>query len=631
MKSILNSIRFPKDIKNLSEKQLEILSEEIREFLIDKVSKTGGHLASNLGVVELTISLFRSFNFDEDKIIWDVGHQSYVHKILTGRKDRFNELRQKDGMSGFPKRKESKYDFFDTGHSSTSISAAVGMARARDLKNEKHKVVAVIGDGALTGGMALEALNDVGFKKTDMIIILNDNEMSIGKNVGGLSKYLSNLRVRPGYNKIKMDVHSTLDTTKIGKTVANSISKVKDSIKQLVVPSMLFEDMGIKYVGPIDGHDIIAMEEVFNNAKNIKGPVLIHTITKKGKGYEKAEKNPGKYHGVSPFDLESGEAYISPKNSYSKAFGEALINISDKDKDVVAISAAMIDGTGLRCFANKYPKRIFDVGIAEQHAVTLAAGMACSGLKPVFAVYSTFLQRAYDQVLHDVCIQDLPVVFGIDRAGIVGEDGETHQGIMDISYLSMLPNMTILAPKCLDEVEPLLKWAIEKGTPVAIRYPRGGDEMEGLKPIKEVREGKWEVLNEGKDIAIIATGKMVQHAIKAQQVLEEKGIKPTLINATFIKPLDKELLEKLSDEKYKIVTVEDNIIKGGFGSSVLEYLNELNHKEKVKNLGYRDEFVEQGNVNLLYEEYGLDVNGIVQSVLELTQKRSRLWQIRSRD
>lgn len=631
MKSILNNIRFPKDIKKLNSKQLEILSDEIREFLIDKVSKTGGHLASNLGVVELTISLFKSFNLEEDKIIWDVGHQSYVHKILTGRKDMFDVLRQKDGMSGFPKRNESKYDFFDTGHSSTSISAAIGMARARDLRNEKHKVVAVIGDGALTGGMALEALNDVGFKKTDMIVILNDNEMSIGKNVGGLSKYLSNLRARPGYNKIKMDVHSTLDSTKIGKSVANSISKVKDSIKQLVVPSMLFEDMGIKYLGPIDGHDISSMVEVFNNAKNIKGPVLIHTITKKGKGYDKAEKNPGKYHGVSPFDLESGEPYISPKNSYSKAFGKALIKLADEDKNIVAISAAMIDGTGLRCFANKYPKRIFDVGIAEQHAVTLAAGMACSGLKPVFAVYSTFLQRAYDQVLHDVCIQNLPVVFCIDRAGIVGEDGETHQGIMDISYLSMIPNITIVAPKCLSEVEPLLKWAVKKGSPVAIRYPRGGDEIEGLKPLEEIEEGKWEVLHEGKDIALIATGKMVQHSLKAYKILLEKGIKVTLINATFIKPLDKELLNKLMDKKYKIITVEDGIKKGGFGSSLLEYLNECNYKEKVKILGYEDEFVEQGNVKLLYNEYGLDAEGIVQSVLELSKKRSKLWQIKSRD
>ena len=620
MRSVLDNVNFPEDINDLSYNELEILSDEIREFLIDKVSKTGGHLASNLGVVELTISLFRSFNFDKDKIIWDVGHQSYVHKILTGRKNDFDKLRKKNGMSGFPKRKESKYDFFDTGHSSTSISAAVGMARARDLKNDDYKVVAVIGDGALTGGMALEALNDVGFKKTDMIIILNDNEMSIGKNVGGLSSYLSNLRSAPGYNKIKTDIHSTLDTTKLGKSVANSLSKVKDSIKQLVVPSMLFEDMGVKYLGPIDGHDIPAMIEVFNNAKNMKGPIIIHTITKKGKGYEKAEKNPGKYHGVSPFDLESGEAYSVCKNSYSKAFGKALTKIADKDKDVVAISAAMIDGTGLREFANKYPKRIFDVGIAEQHAVTLAAGMACSGLKPVFAVYSTFLQRAYDQVVHDVCIQNVPVVFAIDRAGIVGEDGETHQGIMDISYLSMIPNMTIVSPKCIGEVEPILKWAINKGTPVAIRYPRGGDEIENLEPLRKVSYGKWEELNDGNNVAIIATGKMVQHALKADKILKEKGVNVSIINATFIKPLDKEMLKKLCNEKYRIVTVEDNIIKGGFGSSVLEYLNELDYKEEIKILGYKDEFVEQGSTNLLYKDYGIDAEGIAASVLELTKK-----------
>ena len=620
MKSILDNVNFPEDIDKLSYDELETLSDEIREFLINKVSKTGGHLASNLGVVELTISLFRSFDFNKDKIIWDVGHQSYIHKILTGRKDNFDKLRKKDGMSGFPKRKESKYDFFDTGHSSTSISAAVGMARARDLKNEDYKVVAVIGDGALTGGMALEALNDVGFKKTNMIIILNDNAMSIGKNVGGLSKYLSNLRSKPGYNKIKTDIHSTLDTTKIGKSVANSLSRVKDSIKQLVVPSMLFEDMGVKYLGPIDGHDIPTMIEVFNNAKNIKGPVLIHTITKKGKGYEKAEKNPGKYHGISPFDLESGEPYTPSKNSYSKAFGEAMVKIADENKDVVAISAAMIDGTGLREFATKYPKRIFDVGIAEQHAVTLSAGMACSGLKPVFAVYSTFLQRAYDQVLHDVCIQKLPVVFAVDRAGIVGEDGETHQGIMDISFLSMIPNMTILSPKCIREVEPLLRWSFNKGTPVAIRYPRGGDEIENLKPIKEVVEGKWENLSNGENIAIIATGKMFQHALKADKILKEKGINVSIINATFIKPLDEEMLKTLSDKKYNIVTVEDNIVKGGFGSSILECLNKLDYKGRAKILGYKDEFVEQGKISLLYEEYGIDAEGIAASVLELIKK-----------
>ncbi|MDS0527870.1 1-deoxy-D-xylulose-5-phosphate synthase [Clostridium sp. SHJSY1] len=617
MDNILESIKFPGDVKNLNTKELENLGEEIRKFLIEKVSKTGGHLASNLGVVDLTLSLFKTFDLEKDKFIWDVGHQSYVHKILTGRKEQFDVLRKKDGMSGFPKRIESKYDSFDTGHSSTSISAALGMARARDLKGEDHEVVAIIGDGALTGGMAFEALNDVGFNKTDMIIILNDNQMSISKNVGGMSSYLRKLRMEPGYNKLKNDINNTLSTSKLGKSVVSSLSKIKDSIKQLVVPSMLFEDMGIKYLGPIDGHDIKSMIEVFNKAKEIKGPVIIHTITKKGKGYEKAEISPEKYHGVSPFDLESGEPYGSPKNSYSKAFGKAIINLAKEDKDIVAITAAMPDGTGLKCFAKEFPERIFDVGIAEQHAVTLAAGMACSGLKPVFAVYSTFLQRAYDQVLHDVCIQDLPVVLCLDRAGIVGDDGETHQGIMDISYLSMMPNMTIVAPKCLSEVECILKWAINKQTPVAIRYPRGGDSIEGLKPCEEITLGKWEVLNNGEKLAIIATGKMVQHVLKAKEILDKRGVNVTIINATFIKPLDEEILKKLSRENYNIISVEDNIKKGGFGSLVLEVLVREGYKGKFKNLGYNDEFIKQGNVDILYKENGLDPESIAKEALEL--------------
>ena len=617
MKKILENAKFPQDIKKLNTKELEILGEEIRGFLIEKVSKTGGHLASNLGVVDLTLSLFKSFDVEKDKFIWDVGHQSYVHKILTGRKDRFDVLRQKGGMSGFPKRNESKYDCFDTGHSSTSISAAVGMARARDLKKEDYHVVAIIGDGALTGGMAFEALNDVGFNKTNLTIILNDNEMSIAKNVGGLSKYLGKLRMEPRYNKIKTDIHSTLNMSKVGKSFAHSVSKIKNGIKQLVVPSMLFEDMGIKYIGPIDGHDIELMNEVFEKAKLIPGPVIIHAITKKGKGYDKAEERPEKYHGVAPFDSEIGVALSSSKKNYSKAFGDSIIQIAKEDKDVVAITAAMPDGTGLREFGKLYPKRLFDVGIAEQHAVTLAAGMATAGLKPVFAVYSTFLQRAYDQVLHDVCIQKLPVVICIDRAGIVGDDGETHQGIMDISYLSMIPNMTIVAPKCLDEVDIILRWAINKGTPVAIRYPRGGDILENIIPLKEISFGKWEVLNKGKKIAVVATGRMVQHSLKAIKILKEKGIEVELINATFIKPLDTDLLDRLVRENYNIVSVEDNIRKGGLGSYIGEYLIDSDYKGKFITLGYKDEFVEQGKVDLLYEEYGLDSKGIAESVLKL--------------
>ena len=618
MKKLLDSMKFPEDIHCLNDNELNNLGDEIREFLIESVSKTGGHLASNLGVVDLTLSLFRSFDIERDKIIWDVGHQSYVHKILTGRKDRFDQLRKKDGMSGFPKRNESKYDAFDTGHSSTSISAALGMARARDLKGDDYKVIAVIGDGALTGGMAFEALNDVGFNKTDLIIILNDNQMSIAPNVGGMSRYLNNLRMDPSYNKLKKDLNNTLNTSTVGKSVAGSISKIKDSIKQLVVPDMFFEDMGIKYLGPIDGHDIHGMNEVFNKAKSIKGPVLIHTITQKGKGYRHAENSPAQYHGVSAFDLESGKPYKSSGNNYSKVFGESLLKIASEDKDVVAITAAMPDGTGLKDFSKEFKERFFDVGIAEQHAVTLAAGMSCAGLKPVFAVYSTFLQRAFDQVIHDVCIQNLPVVFAIDRAGIVGEDGETHQGIMDISYLSMIPNMTVVAPKCLDEVDVLLKWAINKNSPVAIRYPRGGDIVDNIKPIECVKEGKWEVLKDGNKVAIVATGKMVQFAIKAASILEQEGTEVTVINATFIKPLDLDLIRRLSDENYNIVTVEDNVENGGLGCLISKELMEVQYKGKIKILAYKDRFIEQGSVDSIYKENGLDEEGIVKAVHELS-------------
>ena len=617
MMKLLDNMKFPEDIKYLNIKELESLGTEIREFLIESVSKTGGHLASNLGVVDLTLALFKSFDVERDKFIWDVGHQSYVHKILTGRKDKFDGLRKENGISGFPKRNESKYDVFDTGHSSTSISAALGIARARDIKGEDYKVVAIIGDGALTGGMAFEALNDVGFKKTNMIIILNDNQMSIAPNVGGLSSYLNKLRMEPSYNKLKTDVSTTLNNTNFGKSIANSISKVKDSIKQLVVPSMLFEDMGIKYLGPINGHDIAEMTDVFNKAQEIKGPVIIHAFTQKGKGYEYAEKSPSKFHGISPFDLESGEPLKEKKNDYSKIFGKALEEIAIKDNKVVAITAAMPDGTGLREFSSKFPTRFFDVGIAEQHAVTLAAGMAVEGLKPVFAVYSTFLQRAYDQVLHDVCIQNLPVVFAIDRAGIVGEDGETHQGIMDISYLSMIPNMTIVAPKCLGELKVLLKWAIDKNAPVAIRYPRGCDIVENLEPLKEINEGKWEVINKGEKVAIIATGRMVQHAYLAKKILEKEGINPTIINATFIKPLDIDMINKLVAKGYNILTIEDNIEKGGLGSNILLELNNYKFNKTLEILAYKDEFVTQGSVGWIYKKYKLDPESIAEKVRNL--------------
>lgn len=623
MKDILNKIKSPNDIKNLTTEELNELSEEIRKFLIESVSQTGGHLASNLGVVELTLSLFKEFDFNNDKIVWDVGHQTYVHKILTGRKEGFINLRKHNGMSGFPKRNESKYDFFDTGHSSTSISSALGFARARDLKREKNNVVAVIGDGALTGGMALEALNDLGFRKTKMIIILNDNQMSISKNVGGLSSYLNKMRMKPNYNKFKEEVNNKLNVSSTGKRIAKKLSKIKDSIKQLVVPSMLFEDMGLKYLGPIDGHDINEVTKVLNYAKTIDGPVIIHVVTQKGKGYELAEKNPNKYHGVSPFNLENGEPVNTARSSYSKAFGEALVKIAEEDKDVVAVTAAMPDGTGLNGFKDKFKDRFFDVGIAEQHAVTLSAGMACAGLKPIFAVYSTFLQRGFDQVLHDVCIQNLPVIFAIDRAGLVGEDGETHQGIFDISYLSIIPNMTIMAPKCLSEIDIMLRWALKKGTPVAIRYPRGGDTIDNIDGLKNIEFSKWEVLDEGKDdkIAIIACGKMTQHSILTKNLLNKEGIYPKLINATFIKPLDEGVLQELVNDGYDIITVEDNIIKGGMGSSILQSINRYGFKGNFKSIGYDDKFIEQGDVNVLYSDEYMDPKGIKEEVLKLLNKR----------
>lgn len=617
MGKILSAIKTPSDIKILNDVELEVLSGEIREFLIEKVSNTGGHLSSNLGVVELTLSLFKSLDLEKDKIIWDVGHQSYIHKILTGRKDEFDTLRKYQGLSGFPKRCESKYDSFDTGHSSTSISAALGMARARDIKGEDHNIIAVIGDGALTGGMALEALNDVGFNKTNLIIILNDNQMSIAPNVGGLSNYLNKVRFEPGYNQLKGNISERLNSSKLGKKVANSLSKIKDSVKQLIVPSMLFEDMGLKYIGPIDGHNIDEMSEVLDKAKSLNGPVIIHVVTHKGRGYDFAEKNPGKYHGVSPFDLESGEAYIPATKNYSKVFGDAMINLAEEDDKVVAITAAMPDGTGLKAFAEKFSDRFFDVGIAEGHATTLAAGMAAAGLKPYFAVYSTFLQRAYDQIIHDVCIQNLPVTFAIDRAGLVGDDGETHQGIFDLSYLSQIPNMTVLAPKHLDELPLMLKWAKEKNSPVAIRYPRGADCCKEIVPLTEINYGKWEKIVIGEEIAVIAVGKMVQHTVLAKEILAKNNIKPTIINATFVKPLDLEMLKEIVESNKNVITVEDNEVVGGFGSYVLMELKKLGFTKKFKALGFNDEFIHQGDVKLLYKDAKLDSEGIAEEVMEL--------------
>ena len=619
MNNRLDNLESFNDIKSMSFKELDELAGEIREFLIHKVSKTGGHLASNLGIVELTLSLYYAFDMEHDKLIFDVGHQAYVHKILTGRKDKFDTLRKYGGLSGFPKSIESKYDIFETGHSSTSISAALGMARARDLNGEKYEVVSVIGDGALTGGMALEGLNDVGFSKTKVIIILNDNQMSIAKNVGGMSVYLSKMRLDPKYNKLKEDVNSTLrKIPNIGNGMANSIEKMKDALKQIMVPGMLFEDMGLKYLGPIDGHSIKQLSEVMKLAKNMKGPVLIHAITKKGKGYEFAEENPGKFHGIGPFDSNSGELTKKSSMTYSKTFGDELTKIALDDKKVVAITAAMRDGTGLTEFSKLFPKRFFDVGIAEQHAVTMSAGLAKGGYKPVFAVYSTFLQRAYDQILHDVCLQNLPVVFAIDRAGIVGEDGETHQGVFDFSYLSHIPNMTIMAPKSMEELRYMLRWAINEPYPISIRYPRGTDAKDyNLKPCTRFIKGKWEVINGGDSTAVIATGKMVQQAAPAISKLKSLGYDVAFINATFIKPIDEKLLINMSKEYKNIITIEDNVLYGGLGSLVLEFLNRKAYKGRVYNYAFKDEFITHGNTDILYKKYDLDTQGIYRNILNI--------------
>lgn len=626
MYKILDNYKEFSEIKKMSFTQLDSFAEEIRAFLIDNVSKTGGHLASNLGVVELTLSLYYAFDFNKDRLIWDVGHQAYIHKILTGRKDKFSTLKKYGGLSGFPKRDESIYDMFETGHSSTSISAALGMARARDLMRKKHEVVAVIGDGALTGGMAFEALNDVGYRKTKLIIILNDNEMSIGKNVGGLSTYLSKLRADPKYNKFAQEFDTTLrKIPTIGKGMANSIEKIKDGIKQVIVPSMLFEDMGIKYLGPIDGHNLKDLTKVMAMARSIQEPVIIHVVTQKGKGYEYAEKNPGKFHGIGPFDCDSGETAASSCETYSGKFGSTMIELAEENKNLVAITAAMRDGTGLTRFSELFPARFFDVGIAEQHAVTLAAGMASEGLKPVFAVYSTFLQRAYDQLLHDICIQKLPAIFAIDRAGIVGEDGETHQGVFDLSFLSSMPNMTIMTPKCIEELGSMFKWAVDQKYPIAIRYPRGGDSRElKLTAQNSFTQGKWEIIykqhtdgSQNKKIAVVAAGKMLQNALIAKERLSKYSVDLTIVNACFVKPIDKTMLDILAKENSAIVTIEDNVINGGLGSAVLQQVTSLNKTVKVLNLAFKDEFITHGSIDILYKLYGLDPIGIAESIIKL--------------
>ena len=614
---ILDNVNYPEDIKKLNLNELQSLADEIRSFLITSISKTGGHLASNLGIVELTIALNRAFNMPYDKIIWDVGHQAYVHKILTGRKNKFETLRKYGGLSGFPKPVESKYDMFAAGHSSTSLSAALGMAAARDIKGEKYNVIAVIGDGALTGGMALEALNDIGASNTNIIVILNDNDMSIAKNVGSISSYLSKIRTDPAYLNLKTDIENILKKIPaVGSSLYKSMEKVKESMKYLLVQGMLFEELGYTYLGPINGHNIQKLTEVFERCKKIKGPVLIHVVTKKGKGYSYAEKNPDLYHGVGPFDISTGEIIGSNKITYSQVFGEEIINEAKENDKIVAITAAMPDGTGLKNFSKIFPKRFFDVGIAEQHAVTFAAGLASNGLKPVFAVYSTFLQRAYDQVIHDVCLQNLPVLFAIDRAGIVGEDGETHQGVFDISYLHSIPNITILSPKDIKEFGMMLKWCFKYDAPCAIRYPKGSDEEINFEIYDKINKGQWEILNEGKTAAILAVGKTVQFACMANNKLKQKGINCDVVNCRFIKPIDEVMLDNIMKKHDIIFTVEDNYMSGGFGSIVLEYAASKKYKGNIVVTGYPDEFIQHGSRDILYKKYGIDTDGLIDTILK---------------
>ena len=619
MMSYLDNINSPVDLRELNVNELKILSSELREYIIQSVAKTGGHLASNLGVIELTIALHYSFNTPDDKIIWDVGHQSYIHKILTGRKNQMPTLRQLNGLSGFPKRAESIYDVFDTGHSSTSISAAIGMARARDLKNENYEIVAVIGDGALTGGMAFEALNDVGRSNTKLIIILNDNEMSISKNVGGLSQYLRKLRTNSKYLSTKKDVEKLLNDMPVGgKRIKSFLKRVKDGIKQMVVPGMLFEELGLTYMGPIDGHNIEELLQSFETAKNLEGPILMHVITRKGMGYKYAEQRPNEFHGVSPFNVLTGENLKkSSEPSYSEVFGNKLCDIAEKNENVVAITAAMTDGTGLTGFAKKFPERTFDAGIAEQHAVTMAAGFAVNGITPVVAVYSSFLQRAYDQVVHDVALQNLHVILAIDRAGLVGNDGETHQGVFDEGFLCQIPNMTVMAPCDYREFENMLEYAVNQYEgPIAIRYPRGSSKSNITGSDIKIEKGKGVIAAHGKDITIIASGKMVKTALDTREILKSKNIDAEVLNLRFAKPLDKDLLLRSVNKTGKAVIIDESccygvalIIKDVIPKAVDVMLKTL-----------PDKFISHGSVEELLNKNGLDSQSISEDIVRWMSK-----------
>ena len=640
---MLEKIKSEKDVKKLSSEEKKQLAEEIRKYILETVSENGGHLASNLGVVELTIAIHSVFNMPEDKVIWDVGHQTYTHKILTGRKEELKTLRKLDGIAGFPKTNENEKDCFNTGHSSTSISAALGMARARDIQGKNNSVVAVIGDGALTGGMALEALNDAGCSKTGLTVILNDNEMSISKNTGGLSMMLSKIRTKKSYTKPSISAKKfILKIPVIGRPIVRIVQKVKGSIKQLVIPKMFLEDIGFRYLGPVDGHNEEELERMLKISKELEGPVLLHVITKKGKGYKTAEENPDKFHATGPFDIETGKNKKEKKNDYSKIFGNKLVDLAKKDETIIAITAAMKDGTGLTQFAKEFPKRFFDVGIAEQHALCMAAGMAKAGMKPVVPIYSSFYQRAYDQVIHDIAIQNLPVIMCVDRAGAVGADGETHQGLLDMAFFRLVPNLVILAPKDFKELEDMLEFAINLNKPVVIRYPRGGENNYKFEEHSNIQLGKAEKIKDGKDLSIIAIGKTVSKAIEIAEKLENKFEKENktnkksnnkeenkdnskemqdfsveVINARFLKPLDKQTIKKSIEKTKNVITIEDGTIINGLGTAIKELIIESKLEDiNVKSFAYPDKFIEHGSVEELEKRYNIDKESIINNILE---------------
>ncbi len=618
----LEKIEKANDIKQIDKANWELLAEEIRQFLIQKISVTGGHLGSNLGAVELTMALHLALDLPEDKIIWDVGHQSYTHKLLSGRKDGFDGLRQFGGMSGFPKRKESDFDAFDTGHSSTSISAGLGLAKARDIKGERNTIVSVIGDGSLTGGMAYEALNNAAKLETNFIVVLNDNNMSISENVGGVSKYLNNIRTASGYLDLKEGIYNALRGTRGGKSVVSHIRRAKSSFKQLVIPGMFFEDMGITYLGPVDGHDIEGLIRVIQEAKRVKGAVMIHAITRKGKGYQPAEKHPARFHGAEPFDIETGiPSHPRTVANYTDIFSTVMCKMGARDDKIVAITAAMPDGTGLKRFHNMYPDRFFDVGIAEEHAVTFAAGLAAGGLKPVVAIYSSFLQRAYDQIVHDVCIQNLPVVFAVDRAGLVGSDGETHQGIFDLTYLSGIPNMTVCAPKNKWELSDMMKFALQQEKPIAIRYPRG-EAYAGLEQHRDpIAYGKAEWIYQEGEIALFAVGSMVKTGEAVRDKLKELGYRVSLVNVRFVKPIDEDAIVTADKTHKLIVAMEENVFSGGYGEKVLACMDKHNLTSSFVSVSIPDAYVEHGNVEILKKEIGIDTDSIVEKVKKAIEAR----------